>query len=594
LSSTYCVKHPGCHCRTPHQPRPRTFESRCRDIPVVPRRRQAMRRPIFHRYLRASCFAVATCFGTLTAQAQSVASGPANRHDALTPDATHAVNVCNPVSATAAPQTVSAAHSAPLPKIPPVPQPLGSRGHGPGRDNVYFLRFDEDYGYLRDSTAGAATPSYKFIPLDADRDSWLTLNLSQRLLVDHNNLNVVHSLLSSSNEFQTRTMMGADLHLGSHFRFYLEGFNAGNVGATNYAGKTSTDLGIFNAFTELSNQIGGIQYGARLGRQELWLGDGMVISNRGLSNVPASLNGIRTYADWGRGRVDIFAMVPTLYARNPLQGKLNTGMHLAGIYGSFSLPAGRLGGWPLNSSVDPFIIRYTADSNPYQSTDMLERGPGGIPHFAPGPDTRNSFGVRYYGGWGPVDFDYSGVLQTGRTVGNKVHAWMFTTQTDYVWRRCVSQPRIGISFDGGSGGTSGTAGQGETNTYQPLYDNAPYYGDGLSVSQSNMIDIAPSASIDLAHNTRLSTLYSFYYRQNQNDAIYNGSSLGYNTFNPYFRSATVRGKYIGSLPEVILHWRPSHTQLLTFTLGYFMPGSALKKIGGRNTAYVQMQSMMFF
>ena len=555
----------------------RLIHRRSTDLP----HHQHSAHPKAHRYIKASCFAVATCFCSLTAHGQTL---PAKQTD---------VSANTPVSRPAQ-APIPRKKSPPLSKIPAVPQPFGSRGHGPGRDNVYLLRFDEDYSYMRNPAAAAQTPSYKFIPLNADRDSWLTLNVSQRFLVDHNNLNVVKSLLSVSNEFQTRTTMGADLHLGSHFRFYLEGLNGENVGATNFAGKTSVDFGIFNAFTEITNQSGGIQYGARLGRQELWLGNGMVMSNRGLSNIPASWNGVRTYADWGRGRIDIFSMVPTLYARKPLGGELRTGMHLSGVYGSFSLPAGHLGSWPLSSSIDPFFIRYTADSNPYESADMLIRTPGRIPYFAPGPDTRNSFGIRYYGGWGPIDFDYTGVFQTGRTAGNKVNAWMFTTQTDYVWRDRTSQPRIGLSFDAASGGTSGTPGHGETNTYQPLYDNAPYFGDGLSVSQTNTVDISPSASIDLAHNTRLSAMYSFYYRQNQNDAIYGGSAGSYSTFNPYFRTANVRGKYIGSLPEVILHWRQSRTQLLTFTVGYFMPGSALKKIGGRNTAYVQMQSMMFF
>lgn len=537
-----------------------------------------------HRYFKASCLAVATCFGTLTAHSQTLPAMQAGKRTDMAQ-----VDKQTPIHA------ATLTTKSPLPKVPPVPQPFGSRGHGPGRNNQYLLRFDEDYSYLRDPNAArAGALPYKFIALDADRDSWLTLIGGERLFFDHNNLNVVKSPLSSTNEFEARTTVGADMHLGSHFRFYLEGISGQYAGRASAAGKTTVDLGIYNAFTEIMDKIGETQYGVRLGRQELWFGNGLVLCNRDLANIPASWNGARAYADWGNGRVDLFSMVPTLYTDKAFAGKINTGLHLSGVYGSFGLPTSRLGAWPLSSSIDPFLIRYATDINGFQSAHMLVRGPGPTPHFKPGPDTRYSVGARYYGGLGPINFDYTGVFQTGTTAGNPVTAWMFTTQTDYVWRNLPSQPKIGFRFDGGSGGTSGTPAHGAIHTYQPMYFNVPYYGDGLTISQSNMIDIAPRASIDLAHNTRLDLTWSFNYRQNQNDAIYNGSSIAYGSFNPYFRTATIRGKYIGSLPEVILHWRQSRYQLLTFTLAYFMPGGALRKIGGRNTAYAQIQSMMFF
>jgi len=549
------------------------------------------------RYLEASCVAVAACISTLTAHGQTLPASQAGNNTLAAPTEKRA-----DTSPSASPSqqahpsqtTPSKTSSQPLQKIPPVPQALTGRGHGPGRNNQYLLRFDEDYSYLHDPAASQGELPYKFIPLNADRSSWLTLLGGERLYFDHNNMNVVKTPASSVNEFEARTTLGADLHLGSHFRFYLEGINGQYVGPSALHSKIATDLGVFNAFAEIMDQVGSMRYGVRLGRQELWLGNGLVICNRDLANIPTSWNGARAYADWGSGRVDIFSMVPTLYVTPALSGKLSTGLHLTGIYGSFGLPAGRLGSWPLSSSIDPFFIRYSADSNSYQDADMLVRGPGRIPHFAQGPDVRNSFGLRYYGGLGPIDFDYTGVFQTGSTAGDIAKAWMFTTQTDYVWRNLNSQPRIGLRFDGASGGASGTPGQGQISTYQLMYAMTPYYGDGLPVTQANMVDFAPRASINFDHNTRLDLTSSFYYRQNQSDAIYSGLATTYNAFNPYFRTAKIRGRYIGSMPEAILHWRQSRYQLLTFTLAYFMPGGALKKIGGKNTVYAQIQSMMLF
>lgn len=551
--------------------------------------------------MRASWLIAASCLGGIEAHAQSAPGSAASVHPASAVAAAK-LPIDAPPAGTSVGSAKKASAPAPhtrtaLPPIPPVPQPLTSSGRGPGRNNQYLLRFDEDYSYLRYPDATAASSPldpFKFIALDSARDSWLTLIGGERLYFDHNNMNIVPSPEASSNEFEARTTFGADMHLGSHLRFYLEGINAAYLGPTEFPGSTTVDFGVYNAFTEIMDRAGDMQYGIRAGRQELWLGNGLIVCNRDLANMPASWNGARAYADWGSGRIDVFDLVPTAYAQQPLQGQINTGLHLYGVYGSFTLPPMRIADWPLNSSIDPFFLRYTADTNSYQDAAMRVPGRGPLPHFAPGADLRDSIGLRYYGGFGPLDFDYTGVLQTGSTAGSTVLAWMFTTQTDYVWRNLPSKPRLGIRFDGASGGASGMPGDGHVATYQPLYNRAPYYSDGLATSQTNTVDFAPRGSINFDHNTSLDLAWAFYYRQNQGDAIYNGGAAGYNTFNPYFRTAFIRGKYIGSMPDAILHWRQSRYQVLTLTLSYFMPGAALRKIGGNNTYYVQVQSMMFF
>ena len=59
----------------------------------------------------------------------------------------------------------------------PEPQLRFYKGKGPGRDNSYVERFEEDYAYLR-NPAGSRDffDPLKFIPLDAAGDVYLTLN----------------------------------------------------------------------------------------------------------------------------------------------------------------------------------------------------------------------------------------------------------------------------------------------------------------------------------------------------------------------------------------------------------------------------------
>src|SRR4051812_31450428 len=77
------------------------------------------------------------------------------------------------------------------PELPPrafsaeQPQTLFYKGKGPGRNNSYVARFEEDYAYLRNS-ANTADPfdPFKFIPLNPQRDAYLTLNSEVRFRFD--------------------------------------------------------------------------------------------------------------------------------------------------------------------------------------------------------------------------------------------------------------------------------------------------------------------------------------------------------------------------------------------------------------------------
>src|SRR3954449_2846595 len=77
------------------------------------------------------------------------------------------------------------------PELPPrafsveQPKTLFYKGKGPGHDNSYVARFEEDYAYLRNS-ANAADPfdPFKFIPLGLQSGAYLTLNGEVRFRFD--------------------------------------------------------------------------------------------------------------------------------------------------------------------------------------------------------------------------------------------------------------------------------------------------------------------------------------------------------------------------------------------------------------------------
>src|SRR5215470_15054826 len=66
------------------------------------------------------------------------------------------------------------------------PAPYFYKQKGPGRDNSYVERYEEDWSYLRDPTLSTDPfDRLKFIPLYPDDDLYLTLNGEARFRYDN-------------------------------------------------------------------------------------------------------------------------------------------------------------------------------------------------------------------------------------------------------------------------------------------------------------------------------------------------------------------------------------------------------------------------
>jgi hypothetical protein len=131
------------------------------------------------------------------------------------------------------------------------PAPFFYKGKGPGRDNSYVERYEEDWSYLRDPTL-STDPWFdplKYIPLDPSGDTYLTLNGEIRFRydnTDHKSFAIAPSAtpgvggkgpsftpatgVSSNQLYKQRYELGADLHLGDYVRFYGELYHGQQTG----------------------------------------------------------------------------------------------------------------------------------------------------------------------------------------------------------------------------------------------------------------------------------------------------------------------------------------------------------------------------
>ncbi|HTZ34828.1 MAG TPA: alginate export family protein [Stellaceae bacterium] len=496
------------------------------------------------------------------------------------------------------------------------PAPFFYKGKGPGRDNSYVERYEEDYSYLRDPTLSTDPfDPLKFIPLDAAGDSYLTLNGETRFRydnTDHKNFNIATGATpgripsftpatgTSTNElYKQRYELGADLHLGPYLRFYGELYHGQQTGhdvGPTVPGNLRDELGLVNGFGELYDATDTTRTGLRAGRQEIFLGNDLQVRANVSTNLPSPVfDGFRAYRDWGFARVDAFVWNVVDFENGVLQDKDNAHTNLWGLYGSYDLPRFAFGGLPAKTSADLFYLGWRSDpfangkgSAIYDDAALMTgakivaaTGAG----FVASQDHRDTFGLRYYGSLGDIDFDWQGAYQTGSYAGLTVAAFAANTDTGYTFHDLPWKPRIGAHADIASGGADKAA--GTISTYQPMYPNTQYYVPNNEFAPTNFYDFAPRISVRPLPTVTAEYYYSFLWRYSEADAIYTGAPWpGGNGQNNFAATVLAPGRSIGRQSDLRVSWEINPHLLTLFEFGIFDPGSAIRTAGGRVTTYL--------
>lgn len=437
---------------------------------------------------------------------------------------------------------------------------------------------------------------------------------------------------NQSERWLTHTLLGGDLHVTDYFRGYAELDNATesgrNIVRPGPTANNRNDLSLIALFGEgrfnvnqtaldtpfLHNTI----FGLRAGRENIGFGSDRYWFAPSVGvNVPGpAFDGVHAFADNGPTRLDLFAYhwVNEINAgpSSVLLDRDNARQQVWGTHFSHDLPVFALHGMQGRAGIDFFYYGYSNGAAQYTNQAFLKHpnslaiAPGGV-SFITAHDYRHEIGLRYYGTLGDFDFDYSGVIQRGSFGAYTVDAWAFHTSTGYhlalPWH-----PWIGVWFDGASGGVS-SASQGGSNTimtFQPIRQN-PYTISTIAVSQalSNVINVSPRIKIEpdfyvgsLHVQHMQAHLYnSFYFRQNQSDAVYGGTYYGNQTIggaNPYQITAIKRGQFIGYQPNLRLIWNFAPHFTYSLDWAYMFVGPALKVAGGKDTLYIRNQLIFSF
>ena len=434
----------------------------------------------------------------------------------------------------------------------------------PTSPSFQSLRYDEDYGYLKDKSKRAESlDKLKYISLGRE-DFYVSLGGEARVRYEYYDHAAFGTGTQDPNGYLLqRYLFHSDWHLGKKFRVFAQLQSSLVNGRRGGARPTDKDdLDLHQAFFDV--KFGGAKRGVftiRAGRQEVEFGSGRLVSVSEGLNVRRSFDGARL-----------------IYNRKNWEGSFSFGKLVA---------------------VKPgFFDDATTGSQTYWSTYLARRLPktrGGIAVYLLGADIkqrrffqgagreiRYSAGARIWRNARGLDYNYKFIGQWGsfgQTTGaRQIRAWAISTDTGKTFEKVKFTPRFGFKADIISGDKNPR--DNRLNSFDPFFPNTAYSGLIGLIGPVNVADAAPSLRLTVAKKITVALDSTFYWRQSVNDGLY-GVNVNLQ------RPANLSNKsYIGNLTGVRADWRINRHWTATAVYSRFWRGAFLRETPpGKNVNY---------
>ena len=443
--------------------------------------------------------------------------------------------------------------------------PKEGLGLGPRFGPQYAMsRSAEDWSYLRDpATRKDRFDPLKFIPLDADGSTYLTLSGESRLRVETLGNPGLKASPRQDNEL-IRTFIGADLHLGTHLRVFGELASGQQFGSIPDNANERNDLFVQQLFAEVHGRVAGADAGVIYGRQDFLDGPVPLISVRENNNIHTVLQGVRGYARWNSVRVSIFDLNYVTLGQNWLDDPVSDTDHFRGANASIVVKRGKPGE---SFFLDPFYYHNTTGARRWGATS--------------GREARSFYGLRAHGAVGPADIDWTATYQGGSFDDRPIRAWSVSLNQTLPLSDKGWAPAIGFHADAGSGG--GAFGDGPLRNADFLFGTAPYLNDGRFFGPINLASVSPMISLRPSRKITLRGEYSFLRRLKTEDAVYSFTKVA------YAGTQNVSGHNAGRLARLRIGWALDRHIAVAGTIEHAFAGPVLTRAGFSDSDFAALQ-----
>ncbi len=367
--------------------------------------------------------------------------------------------------------------------------------------NFKLLRYDENYEFLKDSSRNFYE-NLKFIPLNKQKDFYMSLGGEARYeYVDFNNEDWGRLNIGHNNFFLQRYDLHADVHLGKTFRVFAQLRSALQDGRINGPrGIDEDQLNVQNLFLDVNlYQKEDKKLTIRAGRQELDYGSGRLISVREGPNARLYFTGAKIMYSSVRFSIDGFAMMADTVYKGVFDNKMSKQINLWGAYSKIIFPkAGNL---------DLYYLGIQ------KKESLFEEGIA--------PEKRHTIGTRFWKYGGGFIYNLEAAYQFGSFGSGNINAWTASADLGYSFENIKFKPTINLRNDYISGDQN--QGNGNLQTFNPLYPKGGYFGFSPQVGPVNLIDIHPYATMDLLPQLKMQVDVVFNWRYSLQDGVYRPS-----------------------------------------------------------------------
>ena len=424
-------------------------------------------------------------------------------------------------------------------------------------------RYDEDWSYLQEESRRTdPLDRLKYLPLN-ERGWYVSLGGEARWRYEYFSEFAFGAGPQDDNGYWLqRYLLHADWHLGKRLRVFTQ-LQSGIENGRNGGPRLTDDdrLEVHQAFVDLKfgDEKGSVV--VRLGRHEMDLGAGRLISSGEGLNVKRSFDGARLIWKTRRwitnAQVDKLTQVKLgLFNDTP-----NPGLTYWGIGTTRSRPKHQAGESVFYIGLD-------------RKRGVFDQGAG--------REVRHTLGFRSFGQYPRIDYNLDAFLQLGtfRALTNgKIRAWAFSSDSGYLLNHSPIKPRLGLRADITSGDRNPR--DNVLQTFNPLFPGTTYSDTIGLIGAPNSIGLFPNLRMLLRNKVTTTIGSAFFWRQSTSDGIYSINVA------PLRTGQLSNARYVGAQPSARVDWPIQRHWSYTLIVSGFITGRFLKETPpGKSTSYV--------
>jgi hypothetical protein len=372
--------------------------------------------------------------------------------------------------------------------------------------------------------------------------------------------------------YLNRLLAHSDFHFGTRVRVFAE-FESSLEFGRNGGPRPSIDedkLDVSQLFLELTPVAhqDRVPISLRLGRQELYYGEGALVATREL-NVRRPFDGVRLVLRPQHWQLDIFAVKPVLTRNNLFDDAPDPGQTFWGVWAT--KPKGLL----FVKRLDLYYLGLDRKNAQFDQGTARER--------------RNTLGVNAREESGRFSFAQEADLQVGTFGSGRLLAWKFAQGVFYRLPRIRYQPILGLQGAISSGDKDPRS--SDLQTFYPLFPKGLYYGYMAFTSGSlNAIVVHPNFDMQFSKSVSLNVDSFFLWRQRTTDGLYSQPGMLLRT------GQTSTQRYIGGTQNLSIQWHAGRHTTVQFLAAYYEVGPYLRETQpqGKSTTYFSVTASYTF